>query len=97
MTIIITWASTLLGLKGFVTTIVVVVGLVWNMLSTIIFLGQLGAWSLKLKQIMQGYFNGTLTSLTCCVLTLVTSSTTSITSFFLFLLWHVYLAWSILP
>jgi hypothetical protein len=56
------------------------------MFSTSIFLGQLGTWCSKLKQIMQGYLNGILASLTGCVVTLVISSITSITSFSLFLL-----------
>jgi hypothetical protein len=54
---------------------VVVVGLVWNMLQTSIFLGQLGAQCPKLKHIIHGYLNGALVGLIGCV---ITSSTNSI-------------------
>jgi hypothetical protein len=90
------------NLKGFDTIVVVVVGLVRNMFWSFIFLMQLGARCSELEQIIWEYFDGTLVGLTGCAITSATSlvtlvGTTSITSYFLFLLQQFFLAWSVLP
>jgi len=92
MTIITKLINTLSSLKGFTTIVAIVVGLIRNMLWTFVFFKQSAAWCSKLKQIMHGYFNGTLVGLTCCAIistigltTLV--GTTSTTSYYPFLLW----------
>jgi hypothetical protein len=68
-----------------------VVGLVWNMFWTFVFLGYSSAQCLELEQIMQGYFNGILVGFTSCIVTPTTGSTTLVetigTTSSLFLSW----------
>jgi hypothetical protein len=69
---------------------------------TFVFLRQSNAQCSKLKQIIQGYFNGILIGLIGCVVTSTTSLTTLVgtignTGSSLFLLWQVSFAWPILP
>jgi hypothetical protein len=71
-----TLIDTLSNLKGFDTIVVVVVGLVWNMFWSFVFLRQLGAWGSKLEQIIQEYFNGTLVGLIGCAITSTTNLAT---------------------
>jgi hypothetical protein len=102
MTIVTTLIDTLSGLKDVATIVIVVVSLIQIMLWTYYFLRQLGARCLEIEQIIQGYFNGTLTTLTCCVVTPTIGSTTLVeivgaTSSSFFLLWQVSLTWLVLP
>lgn len=102
MTTTTTLTRTLSSLGFFATTIVVVFGLVRNIFWTSVFLGQLGAWCSKLDYIIQGYFKGTLASLTGYAVPLAIDLTTLVgitrtVSCSLFMLWHVSLAWPILP
>jgi hypothetical protein len=68
MTTTTTLINTLSSLKDFTAIMVILFGLIQNMFSTFVFLGQLGALCSKLKQIIQEYFNGTLVGLIGCAI-----------------------------
>ncbi len=90
----ITLIGTLLGIGLFVATIKIIFGLVRNIFWTFAFLGQLGARCSKQEQIIQGYLNGTIASLTGYVVTSTTGlatlvGTTGTIDYSLFLLWQV--------